>query len=318
MAGLLLSSQLAGLTFLDAGDSPYSGDWFPDPKYRDHHCCQPSPPQNCPPQNLYPSGPTGPTGATGPAGPAGPTGPQGKKGKRGKTGPRGKEGEQGCQGEQGEPGEPGERGPRGERGKRGCKGDPGPRGVQGPQGLPGENGENGINGLNGPRGPTGATGTSGSAVVGDVAFQATYQGIDASQSVAPGAKVFFNTLGYNQGSQVIVNPPFPLATDFILPPSTFSLYLVTYGIAIDPMSNFSGSFNLELTDPPAVPIATPVIGSSLGVSSLSDLTTITCFVQTTGLTPSLSVVASTSQLGPALVGVPDGETAAFISITKLK
>lgn len=332
--GILMSSQLFCFTAINAASPPYVGDWSPiNPKYRDHHCppVKPSPyPQEyCPCDQWQPSqycgqGPQGPTGATGPKGAQG---PQGIKGERGKEGEKGKQGERG---ERGHKGEKGCQGEKGDQGPKGCKGDPGRQGPPGPQGLPGENGDNGLNGMNGARGPTGATGLAGPtgpigptgvtepSIVGDVAFQATYQGT-TPQVVPSGNKVAFNTLNHNEGSQVIVIPAFPAATDFQLPPSApVGLYLVTYGISVDPMSPVPSRFDLQLLDPPAITVPTPVVGSNLGLAVPFVFSMVTCFVVTTGPTPTLSVVYRAGQIGPAFILMDGGETSALISITKLK
>lgn len=344
--GILMVSQLFCFTAINAANPSNVNDWSSvNAKFRDRHCppANPNYPQNyldeCSPKKYCEQGPTGPTG---PQGATGPAGPQGRKGERGKEGERGERGERGCRGEKGEKGEkgcPGERGKQGEKGchgekgekgchgekgEKGCKGDPGPQGPAGPQGIAGDNGENGLNGLNGARGPTGATGPAGptgaaDTIVGTVAFQATYQGL-VLQTVDPGELVTFNTLNNNQHGAVIALPGFPAATEFVLPADSVSLYLVTYGIALNDTSVFPGSFYLQLLDPPAIPVPTPVIGSTLGLNLISPdvLSSVTCFVVTTGTTPTLSVISSPSQPGPAIIGMPNGETSALISITKLQ
>lgn len=324
--GILMSSQLFCFTAINAASAPNADDLSPvNSKYREHHCPPPKP-GPCHDDRQYYVGPTGPAGPTGAAGQRGLQGPQGKRGERGHKGERGCEGERGCQGEQGHKGE---RGCQGEQGVRGCKGDPGPQGPAGPQGLAGENGENGENGLNGIRGATGATGAVGATglvgptgataaiLVGNVAFQATQQG-DGIQVVLPGNKVAFNTLNHNEGSQVIITPAIPAATDFTLPPSSLGLYLVSYGISIGDLSPSPSSFALQLLDPPAIPVPTPVLGSSLGLTVPDVFSMVTCFVVTTGPTPTLSVIYDPGQVGPAFISMTGGDTSALISITKLK
>lgn len=249
----------------------------------------------------------------------GPTGPRGPKGSKGKKGERGKKGDKGKKGE---------RGPKGERGEQGPCGRQGPTGPAGPQGEPGENGENGLNGQNGPQGPTGPTGPAGSDTVASAAMQATYEGDEFGQFVQPGARVFFNTLGYNQDSLVGFAPATPLpppgagatgATEFQLPPGP-ALYLVTYGVAMSTASNIPASFSLMLTDPPAFITPTVVPGSRLGVSltQATTLTSITCFVATVGAAPVLSVTNSPSAIGATTLGFSTGEPSAYISITRVR
>ena len=89
---------------------------------------------------------------------AGPEGPQGPQGVPGQKGDPGPQGKQGPEGPQGPKGDPG---PQGERGPQGPKGDPGPQGENGTPGAQGPKGDPGPQGEPGPKGDPGAQGPEG-------------------------------------------------------------------------------------------------------------------------------------------------------------
>lgn len=223
----------------------------------------------------------------------GPTGPQGP------VGPRGPKGEKGHKGEHGKKGKKGDRGPRGEPGRHGAHGH---RGAPGPTGS---TGATGFRGATGATGGTGATGPTGPAI--SIAGQFIYlQNTVNPITVASGAAVPFNTIGFDAG--INVSPAQTNITTFTLPAGP-NLYLVNYGIA----SNLAAAFVLQLN-------SVVVAGSLLAMDTTgTDTLVSTSVIFQTGNTASNLQVINFGPT-PAAVGGTSGLlpfTAAYISIVKL-
>lgn len=245
----------------------------------------------------------------------------------------------------------GEEGPRGRKGAPGPRGERGHSGLIGPQGINGLNGENGedggvgpqgptgksIKGHHGPKGATGATGATGiTGSTGSTGHAAEGTGPTGPDGIAPGfiqaaysASLTGPTATINPGDAVTFGhvdfsgdgsiTPTTGPVSIITLPKSASFYLVTYGIAIAPVTVIPALFELVLTDPPTGPVSVP--GGALSIFlTVGNLDSITTLVSVKDLDPSQSATLKVINSGLApteLGGLLNPDTTAYINIIKL-